>query len=120
MARPPGYDQRNRDSYERLTGALERVLVVLLSFLTVATLAGAVFLMLQMDGSSRSQGGRYYVAIAALLLLGVIDSQFHKLIERRIPLSLTTTPQERLYRIASLLLMVFSAVVLMALAWLLP
>ena len=100
-----------------LTRILERVLLIFLSLFTVAILAGAVFLMLQMDGSSSSQGGRYYVAIAAILILGAIDSQFHRLVKRRIPLSLTTTPEERLYRMVSLLLLLFFAVVLIGLAW---
>jgi len=93
---------------------------MVLGVVAIAILAGAVFLMIQMDGGSRSQGGRFYVAIAALVLLGAVESQFKKLVERRMPFSLTTTREERLYSLVSLLLMLMSAVVLIGLAWLLP
>jgi predicted small integral membrane protein len=77
--------------------------------------------MLKMDGGSRSQGGRFYVAIAALVALGAVDSQFRRLVQRRMPLfSLKTAEEERLYRVVSLLVLLTSAVVLIGLAWLLP
>ena len=81
--------------------------------------AGAVFLMLKMDSGSRTQE-RFYVAIAALVLLGAVDSQVQRLVRRRMPFSLATTVKERRYSGVSLVLMLVAAVVLIALAWLLP
>ena len=76
--------------------------------------------MLKMDGGSRSQGGRFYVAIAAIVILGAVDSQFRKLVVRRAPFSLGTTEAESRYAMISLLLMLLSAVLLIGLAWYLP
>ena len=104
---------------DRLSRALENFLFIFLGIITVLILFGAIFLILQID-SSRADGSRYYVAIAALVLLGAVDSQFGRLIKRRVPFSLTTTAEERRYHIVSLLLMFFFAVVLIGLAWLLP
>jgi hypothetical protein len=73
-----------------------------------------------MDGGSRSQGGRFYVAIAALVILGAVDSQFRKLVERRAPFSIGTTEAERHYALVSLLLLLVSGVILFGAAWLLP
>jgi hypothetical protein len=97
-------------------------MAIFLGLLALAILAGAVFLMFQINGGPDSQGGRFYLAIVALLLLGWVDSQFGRLVERRTPFSLTTTETEgeRRYRMASLLLMLGSAVVLIGLACLLP
>jgi hypothetical protein len=76
--------------------------------------------MLKMDSSSRSQGGRFYVAIAALAILGAVDSQFRKLVARRAPFSIGTTEAESRYVLMSLLLLLVSAVILFGAAWLLP
>jgi hypothetical protein len=99
---------------------LETFLRMFLSVIAIATVAGAVFLMLKMDGGSRSQGGRFYVAIAALVILGVVDSQFRKLVERRAPFSIGTTEAESRYALISLLLLLVSGVILFGAAWLLP
>jgi hypothetical protein len=100
--------------------ALDTFLRILLGIVSVATVGGAIFLMLKMDGGSRSQGGRFYVAIAALVILGAVDSQFRKLVVRRAPFSLGTTEAESRYAMISLLLMLLSAVLLIGLAWYLP
>jgi hypothetical protein len=100
--------------------ALDTFLRVLLGIVSVASVAGAIFLMLKMGSSSRSQGGRFYVAIAALVILGAVDSQFRKLVARRAPFSLATTKVERRYALISLLLLLVSAVILFAAAWFLP
>jgi hypothetical protein len=100
--------------------SLETLLRILLSVVAVATIAGAIFLMLKMDSSSRSQGGRFYIAIAALFILGAVDSQFRKLVERRAPFSIGTTEAESRDALISLLLLFVSAVVLFGAAWYLP
>jgi hypothetical protein len=105
---------------DQTANTLDIFLRILLSVVAVATLAGAVFLMLKMDSGSRGQGGRFYVAIAALVILGAVDSQFRKLVVRRAPFSLTTTEAESRYSLVSLLLLLISAVVLIGAAWLLP
>jgi hypothetical protein len=105
---------------ERTANTLDMFLRILLSIVAIATVAGAVFLMLKMDSGSRIQGGRFYVAIAALFILGAVDSQFRKLVARRAPFSLTTTEAESRYGLISLLLLLLSAVVLFGVAWFLP
>ena len=105
---------------ERTANALDIFLRIFLVIVAIATVAGAIFLMLKMDSGSRSQGGRFYVAIAALVILGAVESQFRKLVERRAPFSLTTTDAERRYALICLLLLLLSAVVLFGVAWLLP
>ncbi|GEM_PF-2128343 len=100
-------------------GALESFLRVLLSIVALATLGGALFLMVKLDPASRSQGGRFYVAIGALVILAGIDSQFRRLLERRRQ-SLFSTAAESRYALLSLSLLVFIAVLLFGLAWLLP
>jgi hypothetical protein len=76
--------------------------------------------MIDMDRSSVSQGGRYYVAVAALVALGAIDAQIQKTFNRRLPFSLTTTPQESRYALISLLSLIAAGVVLIGVAWILP
>lgn len=105
---------------DQTSHTLEGFLRVLLGIVAVATVAGAIFLMVKMDSGSRSQGGRFYVAILALVILGAVDSQFRKLVQRNLPFSLTTTAAESRYNLVSLLLMLIAAVVLISLAWVLP
>jgi hypothetical protein len=104
----------------RTADTLETFLRIFLGFIAIATIPGAIFLMLKMDGGSRSQGGRFYVAIAALFILGAVDSQFRKLVERRAPFSFGTTEAESHYALVSLLLLLVSGVILFGAAWLLP
>jgi hypothetical protein len=104
---------------DRTGRSLERVIQVLLGIVAVVILPGAVFLMLKMDGGSRTQQ-RLYVAIAALVVLGAVDSQVQRLVRRRVPFSLQTTVEERRYNGVSLVLMLVAAVVLIGLALLLP
>lgn len=117
---PPREREPIMTALDQTANTLDTFLRVLLGIVSVATVAGAVFLMLKMDGGSRSQGGRFYVAIAALVILGAVDSQFRKLVTRRAPFSLTTTEAESRYSLVSLLLLLIAAVVLFGVAWLLP
>jgi hypothetical protein len=117
---PPPERESISTGLRRTANTLETFLRILLGFIAVATVAGAVFLMLKMDGGSRGQGGRFYVAIAALVILGAVDSQFRKLVERRAPFSFGTTEAESHYALISLLLLLVSAVILFGAAWLLP
>jgi hypothetical protein len=122
MVEPPD-DQQRREfiaALDRFARTLERALSILLGLVAIAIPAGAIFLMLKMDAGSRSQGGRFYVALAALVAFGAVESQLARLVRRRAPLSLTTTAVERRYTLVSLLLMLVAAVVLIGLALLLP
>lgn len=117
---PPHQREPITAGLERTANALDIFLRILLSIVAIATVAGATFLMLKMDSGSRSQGGRFYVVIAALVILGAVDSQFRKLVARRAPFSIGTTEAESRYGLISLLLLLISAVVLFGAALLLP
>ena len=121
MLAPPNDRPRSGTPLDQSVRVLERGPWILLGLLAIVIPAGAVFLMLKMDGGSRSQGGRFYVAIAALVALAAVDSQFRRLVRRSSPpSSLVPTAQERRYGLVSLLLLLTSTVVLIGLAWLLP
>lgn len=105
---------------DQTASALETLLRLLLGAVAFATVAGAIFLMLKMESSSRNQGGRFYIAIAALVILGAVDSSFRKLVIRRAPFSFGTTEAESRYALISLVLLLLSAVILFGAAWLLP
>jgi hypothetical protein len=76
--------------------------------------------MLHMEISSQAQGGRYHVAIAAVVVLGIVDSQIARAVKRWAPLSLGVTRPERRYAAVSLVSWLGSAVILIGEAWLLP
>ncbi len=99
---------------------IECILRVLLWLVAITVFAGAILIMIDMDRSSISQGGRFYVAIIALVILVSLDSQLQKLLTRQIPFSLGTTPQESRYALNSLMLLTAAATVLLGVAWLLP
>lgn len=99
--------------------AIERVIHMLLVFITAFIFTGAVFIMLEMDSGSQAKE-RLYVAIIALVLLGTVDTQATRLVRRRMPLSLGTTEAERRYSGLSFSLILAAAVILIGLALLLP
>ena len=98
---------------------LERWLFILLGLLAVICLAGAVAIMLTMDRGSISQGGRFYVALGALAVLGAFDVLVRKVLGRRGPI-FGTTPLQRRYNLISLIAIVVCAVILIGLALFLP
>jgi len=120
IAYPPPEDKPIMTAIDKAANSLDTFLRILLGIVSLAILAGAIFLMVKLDSGSRSQGGRFYVAIAALVILGAVDSQFRQLIERRAPFSIATTETESRYAMVSLLLMLISTVVLFGAAWFLP
>ena len=120
MVKPPNDREHKGIDLEQVTRTLEHALMILLFILAIAIVAGAILIILTMDSSSRSQGGRFYVAIIALVLLGVVDSQITRLVKQRAPFSLVSTPVERRYSLVSLLLFLVAAAVLIGLAWLAP
>ena len=98
---------------------IEQFLLILLGLVAVTVFAGAIFIMVDMGGVQVSQGGRYYVAVFALFALGVVAVQIQKILERRIPFSLTTTPQESRYALIGLLSLIAAGIVLIGVAWML-
>ena len=52
----------------------------------VAVFVGAVTVMTRMDAASRSQGGRLYVAMVAIVIIGALESQAMRLARRRLDL----------------------------------
>ena len=96
---------------------LDTFLWVLLSTIAVAVGAGGVFLILTMDRASQSQGGRLYVAVGAVVLLGAVDTQVGRLVRRRAPFDSTGY---RRYQLVSLLLLVCATLLLVGLALFLP
>lgn len=120
VTNPPTERETITTALKQTADSLESFLRILLGAIAISTVAGAIFLMLKMDGGSRSQGGRFYIAIAALVILGAIDSQFRKLVARRAPFSFGTTEAESHYALVSLLLLLVSGVILFGAAWYLP
>src|SRR5687767_806021 len=99
--------------------SIENFLLLFLGLAAGVVFAGAILIMIDMDASSASQGGRYYVAVVALVALGAIDSQILKTYKRRLPFTLGTTPEESRYALISLLLLIAAGVVLIGVAWIL-
>jgi hypothetical protein len=95
-------------------------MLILLSVVAVAVMVGAAFLMWKMDQSSRSQGGRFYVVLGGLLILGALDNQVGRMLYRISRTIVTESPIERRYRILSLLAMILLAALLIGLAFILP
>jgi uncharacterized membrane protein len=121
MARRPDEHEDWQTALDQTTRTLERFLQIFLSLVAVAILLGSVFIMLKLDASSRSQGGRLYVAAGALVLLGLVDSQYGRLMRRReIGYGLSESPEYRHYRLGSLLLLLLAALVLFGFALFLP
>jgi hypothetical protein len=114
--------EHNARRFDRSLRILDRSLRILLRGAALGIFAGAVLIMLGMDSSSRSQGGRLYVAVVAVVLLGTVEGQYARLVERRRPLW-TEGPGEAAYRryvVRSAVLLLLAALVLMGLALRLP
>jgi hypothetical protein len=116
--RPDGH--KREGTAEQLAGMLERILIVLLGGGALAVLVIAVLIIATMDASSKSQGGRFFVAVGALVALGFIDTQFARLMWRRYMLDMTGSGDYWRYRVVSSLLLLLAAAFLIGLALLLP
>lgn len=91
-----------------------------LGFLTGAIVAGTLYIMLHMEAGSRNQGGRFYLALAALVVLAFVETQIERVVIRRVPWQLGVSGPQRRYAGVCLLLLLASAVVLIAGALALP
>ena len=101
-------------------GVLAAAMRVLLGGVAVAVVAGAALLMADMGASSRSQGGRVYVAAAAAVALGAVESRFAWLARRRWLRAEGGAAEYRRYRVRSLLAVGLATAALLGLAVVLP
>jgi hypothetical protein len=98
---------------------LEILLSIVLGALVLIIPSVAILIMATMAEGTRAQGGRFYVAIAALAVLGVVNSQIGRILRRRAP-GITPSPDERRHAALSLILFPICAFLLIGLAWRLP
>ena len=103
-----------------MNGVLELVLRLILGGLAIAIVVAAVLLMLKMDESWRSHGGRYLVAVGAFVLLIGVDTQLARLAWRRFIAGLTLAKDYQRRSSVATLMLVFAAVFLFSQALLLP
>lgn len=103
-------------SMNRVTDASTAALNALLWGLGVTILGVGAAIIVSMDAAAASQGGRYYVAIAAIVALGILDRQIGSLMRRRLPWSIATQPAERRYHRRSFLLLLVASLFLLGLA----
>jgi hypothetical protein len=105
---------------ERINRPADLFLRLLLAAAAVAIIVGAVILMLKMNETWRSQGGRYLVAVGAFILLIGVDTQLSRLAWRRFLAGLTTASGYQQRSSRATLILVFAAVFLFSQALLLP
>ena len=117
---------RHRDptmaAIERGSHALERFLLALLGVAAVVVFGFGVLIIATMDASARGQGGRFYVALAAVVALGALDGQAVRLAERRwgsVGL-FGASGAARRFAVLTTLSLVLAAALLLGLALLLP
>jgi hypothetical protein len=101
---------------DRVTDALTTALSALLWVLGLTIMVGSTAIIVTMDASAAAQGQRYYVAIAAILALGIIDRQMGSVMRRRLPWSIVTQPAERRYHRRSYVLLLVASLFLLGLA----
>jgi uncharacterized membrane protein len=116
----PNERERTRRTLERTARALESFLLVFLGIIAVAIIVVAILMIGSMDDASGSQGGRLFVALAAVVLLGAVDSQIERVMRRRRRFSLTRPTRYGRYSLLSLPLLAVAAVVLFGCALYLP
>lgn len=103
-------------SPNRFTQGPESFLRAILWTIALSIFGISIVIMRAMDESSRSQGGPFYVAVIAILLLGAVESQLRRMMRRRLPFSLATLPEERRYALHSLVLLSVASVLLLGVA----
>jgi hypothetical protein len=98
----------------------ERILGGLLAFIAGFTVIFSVGLMLAIGGGRNHLAGRLTVAVAALLLLGWLDTQATRLARRRQPLLAPDTAGYRRFAVWSAYGFLLAAVLLLGHAWFMP
>lgn len=110
-----------RDGLETAANALELFLRASLIAIGVAIFGFAILIIATMEAGSKSQGGRWYVAVGAMVALGAIDTQYGRLVRRRLPFDLFGFSQQWMrYGLKSMLLLCLAGLVLFLCAWLIP
>jgi hypothetical protein len=99
------------------TRATEGVLGVILAFAAGFVLIFSVGLMFAIGGGREHLWGRLAVAIAALLILGGLDTQATRLARRRQPLLGPDSPTYRRFAVWSAFGMLLATALLLGLAW---
>lgn len=100
--------------------ALGGLLGVMLAFVAGFTIMFGVGLMFAIGGGRSHLSGRLAVAIAALLVLGALDTQATRLARRREPILGPDSAGYRRFVVWSAVGLFGSAVLLLGLAWFLP
>jgi len=72
-----------RDQFTEMQATLETILLTLLGVGAVIVIVLAALMIRDMDPSSSSQGGAYYVGFFALFVLGAIFSKYLTVMARR-------------------------------------
>jgi hypothetical protein len=120
MVKPTEPDSEDADALARIARTGQRGLQVLLAFLAGFTLIFGVGLMFVIGGGRAHLPGRLTVAVAALFVLGALDTQATRLANRRRPLLAADPIGYRRYVVWSALGLLMAAVLLLGLAWFLP
>ena len=96
------------------------VLRLLLTAIAIGIVATAMFIMVQMNDTWRTQGGRYLVATGAFVLLIGVDTLLSRLAWQRFLAGLTPARGYQLRSSRATLVLVFAAVFLFSQALWLP
>ena len=108
--------EEERQRTERLVSGLHRLLLVFLLSGAAATILLGVFLMATVGHGRAHLGGRLAVAVAAILLLGLIDGHANRLMNRKRPLLAPDPPGFRRFVVWSSIAFFFTAVLLLGFA----
>lgn len=99
---------------------IERTVHAVLVVTACVVTTGTLVLIVTMERGSVSQGGRFFVALGALVFLGTLENQVAAFARRYWPLELGTSEPERRCARTCLLLLASAAVILLGAAFLLP
>jgi len=125
-ADPPRCDAREgsrrpmRETLDKADHFLTNGFWAFLVILTGGVVLSGIYLMLAMDAGARSQGGRFYLALGVIFVLGLLESQFARLVRRRSPFLLIPTDACRRYQLRSLLRLGLAAAGFLGFALLFP
>ena len=111
---------RQRPTPEHPMHTLARGAELLILAAGLVVFVVAIFIMFDMDAGSKSTGGRFFVAVGAMVALGVLDKFYGRLVWQRTPFFWTESDEYRRYRWRSLGLMLLAGLILFGCAFLLP
>lgn len=108
------------DPLKQTSKRVERVYIVLVGSAALVTLIVSIGLMFVIGGGPRHLVGRLVIAVAALVVLGWLDTHASFLAKRHRPLLAPDPPGYRRFVVWSSLGMLAATVLLLGLAWYLP